>query len=212
MTGAAAWPPPKWVCWPARSAWRPPCSATASAPAMWTSSPLAMNMYTQGVDPELDFIRHEHASGRCTSAAPRCRCRERQPYAGELVFTAFSGSHQDAINKGIAVYAGDRHRLLGDALPAHRPRRCGPAVRADYPHQLPVRQGRRGLMSCSTALASICPRPCIRSSARWCRRRRDRVGKELPAEQHLRPVPAGISRSATSPYKLVAPRLYEEIG
>ncbi|HIY21336.1 MAG TPA: 2-isopropylmalate synthase [Candidatus Flavonifractor merdigallinarum] len=60
---------------------------------------LALNMYTQGVDPELDFsninkIRDMYE--RCT----KMKVGERQPYAGELVFTAFSGSHQDAINKG----------------------------------------------------------------------------------------------------------------
>lgn len=60
---------------------------------------LAMNMWTQGVDPQLDFsninqIRTMYE--RCT----KMKVGERQPYAGELVFTAFSGSHQDAINKG----------------------------------------------------------------------------------------------------------------
>ena len=60
---------------------------------------LAMNMYIQGVDPGLDFsninkIREMYE--RCT----KMKVGERQPYAGELVFTAFSGSHQDAINKG----------------------------------------------------------------------------------------------------------------
>lgn len=62
---------------------------------------LALNLYTQGVDPELDFsdvnkIRDMYE--RCT----KMKVGERQPYAGELVFTAFSGSHQDAINKGTA--------------------------------------------------------------------------------------------------------------
>ena len=61
---------------------------------------LAMNMYTQGVDPGLDLsdinkIRDVYE--RCTNM----KVGERQPYAGELVFTAFSGSHQDAINKGV---------------------------------------------------------------------------------------------------------------
>ena len=60
---------------------------------------LAMNMYTQGVDPELDFSNINQIRDmfeRCT----KMKVGERQPYAGELVFTAFSGSHQDAINKG----------------------------------------------------------------------------------------------------------------
>ena len=62
---------------------------------------LALNMYTQGVDPELDFSDINKIKAmyeRCT----KMKVGERQPYAGELVFTAFSGSHQDAINKGTA--------------------------------------------------------------------------------------------------------------
>ena len=60
---------------------------------------LALNLFTQGVDPELDFshinvIREVYE--RCT----KMNIDPRQPYVGELVFTAFSGSHQDAINKG----------------------------------------------------------------------------------------------------------------
>ena len=60
---------------------------------------LAMNMYTQGVDPELDFSninKVKEMFERCT----KMPVGDRQPYAGKLVFTAFSGSHQDAINKG----------------------------------------------------------------------------------------------------------------
>ncbi len=61
---------------------------------------LAMNMYTQGVDPKLDFsdinkIRDVY------ERVTKMKIGERQPYVGELVFTAFSGSHQDAINKGV---------------------------------------------------------------------------------------------------------------
>ena len=62
---------------------------------------LAMNMVTHGVDPKLDFsdimkIRdlYEESTGM--------KVHERTPYAGDLVFTAFSGSHQDAISKGMA--------------------------------------------------------------------------------------------------------------
>jgi 2-isopropylmalate synthase len=64
---------------------------------------LALNMYSQGIDPCLDFsdidaIRTVYE--RCT----RLDVPIRQPYAGELVFTAFSGSHQDAINKGMNAH------------------------------------------------------------------------------------------------------------
>ncbi|MEN8906696.1 MAG: 2-isopropylmalate synthase [Clostridiales bacterium] len=60
---------------------------------------LALNMTTQGIDPELDFSdlnKIKTIYEKCT----KMNVHERQPYVGELVFTAFSGSHQDAINKG----------------------------------------------------------------------------------------------------------------
>lgn len=71
---------------------------------------MAMNMYSHGVDPELDFSNmqkiaetYERLTGMQVSM--------RQPYAGELVFTAFSGSHQDAISKGMA-YREERKQDL----------------------------------------------------------------------------------------------------
>ena len=73
---------------------------------------LAMNLFTQGVDPKLDFSHimqvrdlYERTTGM--------RVPERQPYAGALVLTAFSGSHQDAINKGL-------HRLQDTNSPYWR--------------------------------------------------------------------------------------------
>ena len=61
---------------------------------------LALNMFTQGVDPKLDFSHLRDVRDlyeRCTKLDVPLR----QPYGGDLVFTAFSGSHQDAINKGL---------------------------------------------------------------------------------------------------------------
>jgi 2-isopropylmalate synthase len=63
---------------------------------------LALNLYTQGVDPELDFSD----IGEVVRTVEYCNqipVHPRHPYAGELVFTAFSGSHQDAIKKGFAA-------------------------------------------------------------------------------------------------------------
>lgn len=62
---------------------------------------MAMNMFSQGVDPEIylsDMPKIIAVSEECT----KIPIHVRQPYAGELVFTAFSGSHQDAIRKGMA--------------------------------------------------------------------------------------------------------------
>jgi 2-isopropylmalate synthase len=60
---------------------------------------LAMNLYTQGVDPGLD-ISNINDLIRMAEYCTQLPVHPRHPYAGELVFTAFSGSHQDAINKG----------------------------------------------------------------------------------------------------------------
>ena len=60
---------------------------------------LALNMWTQGIDPELDF--HDiNKIKEVYERTTKMKVPPRHPYAGELVFTAFSGSHQDAINKG----------------------------------------------------------------------------------------------------------------
>jgi len=67
---------------------------------------LALNLYTQGVDPALDFSNINEAA-RCAEACNQLPIHPRHPYVGDLVFTAFSGSHQDAIKKGLAARADD---------------------------------------------------------------------------------------------------------
>ncbi|WP_156839438.1 2-isopropylmalate synthase [Novosphingobium aquimarinum] len=63
---------------------------------------VALNMYTQGVDPGLDFSDIDEVI-RTVEYCNQLKVPERHPYGGELVFTAFSGSHQDAIKKGFAA-------------------------------------------------------------------------------------------------------------
>jgi 2-isopropylmalate synthase len=63
---------------------------------------LALNMYTQGVDPGLDFSDIDSVINT-VEYCNQLPVHPRHPYAGELVFTAFSGSHQDAIKKGFAA-------------------------------------------------------------------------------------------------------------
>jgi 2-isopropylmalate synthase len=63
---------------------------------------MAMNIYSQGIDPELDLSDMD----RIISVVERCTqlpVHPRHPYAGDLVFAAFSGSHQDAINKCLTI-------------------------------------------------------------------------------------------------------------
>ena len=62
---------------------------------------MAMNMLSQGVDPTLDFSAMPKIR-ETAEAVNKLAVPERHPYAGDLVFTAFSGSHQDAIKKGIS--------------------------------------------------------------------------------------------------------------
>ena len=66
---------------------------------------VGMNMYTQGIDPELDF-RDMPSLVSAYTRLTGMEIHPRTPYSGELVFTAFSGSHQDAISKGMAFRAG----------------------------------------------------------------------------------------------------------
>lgn len=73
---------------------------------------MAMNLYSQGIDPRLNFANMDRIKAtveRCTQLT----VHPRHPYAGELVYAAFSGSHQDAINKCLKV---DRERRSGDPL------------------------------------------------------------------------------------------------
>ncbi|MCE0558031.1 MULTISPECIES: 2-isopropylmalate synthase [unclassified Motilimonas] len=67
---------------------------------------MAMNLYSQGIDPELDFSNIDEVV-QVVKACTQLPVHPRHPYAGELVFTAFSGSHQDAIKKCLALRQPD---------------------------------------------------------------------------------------------------------
>jgi 2-isopropylmalate synthase len=67
---------------------------------------LALNLFSQGVDPELDFTDIDEAR-RITEYCNRLPVHVRHPYVGDLVYTAFSGSHQDAIKKGFEALGKD---------------------------------------------------------------------------------------------------------
>lgn len=67
---------------------------------------LALNLYTQGISPQLDFS-DINAITRTFEQCTGMPVHPRHPYAGDLVFTAFSGSHQDAIRKGFAAHQSD---------------------------------------------------------------------------------------------------------
>lgn len=66
---------------------------------------VALNLFSQGVDPHLDFSDIDHIR-RVAEDCTKLPIHPRHPYAGDLVFTAFSGSHQDAIKKGMTAMVG----------------------------------------------------------------------------------------------------------
>jgi 2-isopropylmalate synthase len=67
---------------------------------------LGLNLYSQGIDPQIDFSDIDDIR-RTAEYCNQIGVHERHPYAGDLVYTAFSGSHQDAINKGFAALERD---------------------------------------------------------------------------------------------------------
>jgi 2-isopropylmalate synthase len=70
---------------------------------------LGMNMFSQGIDPQIDFSDIDEIR-RTVEYCNQLPVPERHPYGGDLVFTAFSGSHQDAINKGLDALKADADR------------------------------------------------------------------------------------------------------
>ena len=73
---------------------------------------VALNIYTQGIDPKLDFSDIDEVI-QTVEYCNQLKVPERHPYGGELVFTAFSGSHQDAIKKGFAAQEARNDEFWG---------------------------------------------------------------------------------------------------
>ncbi len=90
---------------------------------------LALNMYSQGIDPMLDFSNLPEIT-KVYERVTRMRVYERMPYSGQLVFAAFSGSHQDAIAKGMKFREGKDIHWTVPYLPLD-PTDVGRAYEAD---------------------------------------------------------------------------------
>ncbi len=142
---------------------------------------LGMNLFSQGIDPQIDFSDIDEIR-RTVEYCTQLPVHPRHPYAGDLVYTAFSGSHQDAIKKGLedldrqaAERASPSRELPWEApyLPID-PQGRRPHLRGRDPGQQPVRQGRRRL------------RPEGRAQARPAAARADRV---QPGRSRSTPTP-----------------------
>ncbi len=137
---------------------------------------LGINLFTQGIDPQIDFSDLDEIR-RTAEYCNQLPVHERSPWAGDLVFTAFCGSHQDAIKKGFeAMDAAAALRAAGVTvdemawavpyLPID-PKDLGRGYEAVIRVELAVRQGRRRLPAQGGPRAGSAPAACRSSSPAW---------------------------------------------
>jgi 2-isopropylmalate synthase len=143
---------------------------------------MALNMFTQGVDPMLDCSDIERIK-KSTNIRTRWSFRERHPYVGELVYTAFSGSHQDAINKGMkAIKVANKPLWEVPYLPID-PQDVGRSYEAII--RINSQSGKGGIAY--MLQAGLRPQPaaqrCRSSSARTSSRSPTTEGKEVPPKR-----------------------------
>jgi 2-isopropylmalate synthase len=145
---------------------------------------LALNMLTQGVDPKLDFsnlpaVRDLYE--RCTKLDVPLR----QPYGGDLVFTAFSGSHQDAINKGLKDRAANPNGTWEVPYLPIDPRDIGRNYRAII--RINSQSGKGGVAYVmEQEFGYILPKAMHRDFGRIINRVADERGEELAPEDILK--------------------------
>ncbi len=168
---------------------------------------LALNLYTQGVDPELDFSDID-AVRKVVEECNQLPVHPRHPYVGDLVHTAFSGSHQDAIRKGFAQQKEDAVWEV-PYLP------IDPAdIGRDYEAVIRVnsQSGKGGITFLLEQEYGInLPRRMQIEFSQVVQRETDRLGLEMTAQQ----IHSLLEREylqANSPYVLKSHRLQEENG
>lgn len=168
---------------------------------------LALNLYTQGVDPELDFSDID-AVRKVVEDCNQIPVHPRHPYVGDLVHTAFSGSHQDAIRKGFAQQKED---ALWEVpyLP------IDPAdIGRDYEAVIRVnsQSGKGGITFLLEQEYGISlPRRMQIEFSQVVQRETDRLGLEMTAAQIYKLLESEYLQ-ATQPYALEGHRLQEENG
>jgi 2-isopropylmalate synthase len=157
---------------------------------------LALNLYTQGVHPGLDFSDIDSVRN-LVEECNQLPVHPRHPYAGDLVFTAFSGSHQDAIKKGFA-------KQQADALwevpylpidPADLGRSYDAVIRVNS------QSGKGGMayLLQNRNTAWPCRAACRSNSRARCRSEADATGREIAAPRSTSIFAASTSRTNT-PY------------
>ncbi|MBZ9667390.1 2-isopropylmalate synthase [Pseudomonas sp. LMG 31766] len=168
---------------------------------------LALNLYTQGIDPQLDFSDID-AVRKVVEDCNQIPVHPRHPYVGDLVHTAFSGSHQDAIRKGFAQQKED---ALWEVpyLP------IDPAdIGRDYEAVIRVnsQSGKGGITFLLEQEYGIClPRRMQIEFSQVVQRETDRLGLEMTAAQ-IHQLLETEYLQARRPYALKGHRLQEENG
>ena len=168
---------------------------------------LALNLYTQGVDPQLDFSDID-AVRKVVEDCNQLPVHPRHPYAGDLVHTAFSGSHQDAIRKGFAQQQPDTVWEV-PYLPID-PADIGRSYEAVI--RVNSQSGKGGITYLLEQEYGIAlPRRLQIEFSQVVQGETDRLGLEMTAEQ-IHQLLQREYLQATSPYALVRHRLQEENG
>ncbi|WP_285260170.1 2-isopropylmalate synthase [Halopseudomonas bauzanensis] len=168
---------------------------------------LALNLYTQGVDPQLDFSDID-AVRKVVEDCNQLPVHPRHPYAGDLVHTAFSGSHQDAIRKGFAQQQPDAVWEV-PYLPID-PADIGRSYEAVI--RVNSQSGKGGITYLLEQEYGIAlPRRLQIEFSQVVQGETDRLGLEMTAEQ-IHQLLQREYLQATSPYALVRHRLQEENG
>jgi len=168
---------------------------------------LALNLYTQGVDPELDFSDID-AVRKVVEECNQLPVHPRHPYVGDLVHTAFSGSHQDAIRKGFAQRSPDGVWEV-PYLPID-PADIGRSYEAVI--RVNSQSGKGGITYLLEQEYGISlPRRMQIEFSQVVQRETDRLGLELSAAQ-IHALLETEYLQATTPYTLKGHRLQEENG
>ena len=168
---------------------------------------LALNLYTQGVDPHLDFSDID-AVRKVVEDCNQLPVHPRHPYAGDLVHTAFSGSHQDAIRKGFAQQ--DRNGVWEVPYLPIDPADIGRSYEAVI--RVNSQSGKGGISYLLEQEYGISlPRRLQIEFSQVVQGETDRLGLEMTASQ-IHQLLDREYLQATSPYALIRHRLQEENG
>lgn len=168
---------------------------------------LALNLYTQGIDPKLDFSDIDSIR-KVVEECNQIAIHPRHPYVGDLVHTAFSGSHQDAIRKGFALQQDDQYWEV-PYLPID-PEDIGRSY--DAVIRVNSQSGKGGIAYLLEQEYGISlPRRMQIEFSQVVQRETDRLGLEMTAQQ-IYDLLINEYLHANQPYQLIKHKLQEENG